>query len=50
MRKVLILGGAGFIGSEIVRILSQRNGYEITVGDNLVHGDYKINSRILRRK
>lgn len=41
MRKVLVLGGSGFIGSEIVRILSQRNGYEITVGDNMVHGDYK---------
>lgn len=41
MRKVLVLGGAGFIGSEIVRILSQRDGYNVTVGDSLVHGDYK---------
>lgn len=41
MRKVLVLGGAGFIGSEIVRILSQRDGYSITVGDQMLHGDYK---------
>lgn len=41
MRKVLVLGGAGFIGSEIVRILTNRKGYKITVGDNLLHGDYK---------
>ena len=33
-RKVLILGGGGFIGSAIARILSHRNGYLITIGDN----------------
>jgi UDP-glucose 4-epimerase len=41
MRKVLVLGGAGFIGSEIVRILSARQGYSITVADNLTHGDFR---------
>jgi nucleoside-diphosphate-sugar epimerase len=41
MRKVLVLGGAGFIGSEIVRILSERDAYTITVADNLTHGDYR---------
>lgn len=37
-RKVLILGGAGFIGSAIARILAKRNNYEITIGDNFCHG------------
>ena len=32
-RKVLILGGGGFIGSAIARILSKRENYEITIGD-----------------
>ena len=36
-RKVFILGGGGFIGSAIVRILVKRGGYDITVGDNFVH-------------
>jgi UDP-glucose 4-epimerase len=36
-RKVFILGGGGFIGSAIVRILNKRGNYEITVGDNFVH-------------
>ena len=33
-RKVLILGGGGFIGSGIARILSKRENYEITIADN----------------
>ena len=32
-RKVLILGGGGFIGSAIAKILSSRGNYEITVAD-----------------
>ena len=32
-RQVLILGGGGFIGSEIARVLSKRKNYEITIGD-----------------
>src|SRR5512139_2787167 len=39
-RRVLVTGGAGFIGSYIVDLLIQR-GYEVTVFDNLdpqVHG------------
>ena len=39
-RKVFILGGGGFIGSAIVRILVKRGGYDITVGDNFVHNQY----------
>ena len=36
-RKVLILGGGGFIGSAIARILSERNNYDITIADNFHH-------------
>jgi nucleoside-diphosphate-sugar epimerase len=32
-RKVLILGGGGFIGSQIARLLSLRDNYELTIGD-----------------
>ena len=33
-RKVIILGGGGFIGSAIVRELVNRGNYDITIGDN----------------
>ena len=36
-RKVFILGGGGFIGSAIARILVKRGNYEITIGDNFCH-------------
>ena len=36
-RKVFVLGGGGFIGSAIVRILNKRGNYDITVGDNFIH-------------
>lgn len=36
-RKVLILGGGGFIGSAIARILSMRDNYDITIADNFHH-------------
>jgi len=36
-RKVLILGGGGFIGSAIARILVKKGGYDITIGDNFCH-------------
>ena len=41
MKKVLITGGAGFIGSNVARALL-KNGYEITIFDNFlpqIHGD-----------
>ena len=40
MKNALVLGGGGFIGSAIVRILVRRGGYDITVGDNFVHNQY----------
>ncbi len=45
MKKVLILGGAGFIGFNVAKRLSQRDGYDITLADNLSRGkmdDYLI--------
>ena len=42
-RKVLILGGGGFIGSAIARILSSRKNYNITIADNFhLHQDDEI--------
>lgn len=41
MKKVLITGGAGFIGSNVARVLV-KEGYEITILDNFlpqIHGD-----------
>jgi dTDP-L-rhamnose 4-epimerase len=42
MKRVLITGGAGFIGRNLVGYLSQAGGYEITILDNFssqVHGN-----------
>ena len=38
MKKVLIMGGAGFIGFNIAKFLQQKNGYAITIADNLSRG------------
>lgn len=38
MKKVLLLGGAGFIGLNIAKQLAGRGGYDITIGDNLFRG------------
>jgi UDP-glucose 4-epimerase len=40
MKKILVTGGAGFIGSELVRQLIQR-GHEVIAVDNLVNGRWE---------
>lgn len=47
-KKILLLGGAGFIGSNLARKLVQ-GGYEITIFDNFSSGDIK-NLRGIREK
>ena len=37
MKKVLVVGGAGYIGSHTVRELSD-NGYQVVVADSLIYG------------
>ena len=38
MKKVLILGGAGFIGFNIANYLSSNKEYQITIADNFSRG------------
>jgi nucleoside-diphosphate-sugar epimerase len=38
MRKILITGAAGFIGSELAKALSNKNKYELVLVDNLSYG------------
>lgn len=45
-KKVLILGGAGFIGLNIVRQLGQKGNYQITIGDNFFRG--KMDAQLKR--
>jgi len=46
MKKVLILGGAGFIGYNITRYLAENRNYELTIADDFSSGsnDDEINS------
>ena len=38
MKKVFILGGAGFIGYNLTKFLSKYRNYKITIGDNFARG------------
>ncbi len=38
-KKVLVTGGAGFVGANLVRTLVQKHGADVTVLDNLFTGD-----------
>lgn len=38
MKKVFLLGGAGFIGYNITKYLAENRNYEITIGDNFFRG------------
>ncbi len=37
-KKILLLGGAGFIGFNIARYLSENRDYELTIADNFARG------------
>src|SRR4051812_25881767 len=38
-KRILVTGGAGFIGSNLVKALVNQHGAEVTVLDNLFSGD-----------
>lgn len=42
MKKVLLLGGAGFIGYNITKYLAENRDYKITIADNFFRGGGKI--------
>ena len=47
MKKVIILGGAGFIGLNVAKYLIAKGNYKITIADNLARG--KMDSYLCRR-
>ena len=46
MKKVLLLGGAGFIGFSIAKYLAEKGGYKITIADNFFRAGGKIDSSL----
>ena len=46
MKKVLLLGGAGFIGFSIAKYLAKKGGYKITIADNFFRAGGKIDSSL----
>lgn len=46
MKKVLLLGGAGFIGFSIAKYLAKKVGYKITIADNFFRAGGKIDSSL----
>ena len=42
MKKVLLLGGAGFIGYNITKYLAENRDYSITIADNFFRNGGKI--------
>ena len=46
MKKVLLLGGAGFIGFSIAKYLAEKGGYIITIADNFFRAGGKIDSSL----
>ena len=46
MKKVLLLGGAGFIGFNIAKYLVNNKNYKITIADNFFRGGGKIDKNL----
>ena len=36
-KKILVVGGAGYVGGVIVDLLIKKNKYDVTVFDNLLY-------------
>ncbi len=49
MKKILITGGAGYIGSHVIKELLKKGGYDITVVDNLSTGFMETIQRLQDR-
>ena len=47
-KKILIVGGAGYVGGVIVDLLLKNKNYEVTVFDNLLYEDsYRKNCNFI---
>ena len=46
MKKVLLLGGAGFIGFSIAKYLAEKGSYKITIADNFFRAGGKIDASL----
>jgi UDP-glucose 4-epimerase len=49
MRKILVTGGVGYVGRELVRQLIQAGDAEVHVLDNLASGEHRLNQMDLQR-
>tara|TARA_Y100000813_G_C23947176_1_gene250878 strand:- start:258 stop:548 length:291 start_codon:yes stop_codon:yes gene_type:complete len=49
MKKILVIGGAGFVGSHLVEELCKNNKFKISVVDNLFLGSKKNLKKVLNK-